>query len=87
MPSESSGADLLTNGWAPDDVAVSRAYSCLSDPQQRAHYDRYGREESQQRLRRSGPGPVAEGFDPDELFNMFFGGGFPSGTRCGLALT
>ena len=62
---------------------MSRAYSCLSDPQQRAHYDRFGREDSQQRLRRSGAGgPAAEGFDPDELFNMFFGGGFPSGTRC-----
>ena len=62
---------------------MSRAYSCLSDPQQRAHYDRYGREEAQQRLRRSGPGTATEGFDPDELFNMFFGGGFPAGTRCG----
>ena len=60
-------------------AAVSRAYSCLSDPNQRAHYDRYGREESQ--MSRRGPGAAAnpQGFDPDELFNMFFGSGFQGG--------
>ena len=58
--------------------AVSRAFSCLSDPNKRASYDRFGRE--------PGTGPSAgprhanaayygggAEIDPEELFNMFFG--------------
>ena len=63
---------------------MSRAYSCLSDPNKRAHYDRYGQEDTQM-SRRGGSGPAAanfqQGFDPDELFNMFFGTGFPANAR------
>lgn len=70
---------------SPFHAAVSRAYSCLSDPNKRAHYDRYGEEDSQM-SRRGGGGAAAggnfqQGFDPDELFNMFFGSGFQQGGR------
>lgn len=61
---------------------VSKAFSVLSDPQERAHYDRYGDMEG----RPSGPGfrggrprYAAASFngvevDAEELFRMFFGG-------------
>ena len=61
-------------------AAVSRAYACLSDPDKRANYDRYGHEDPSQLGRRGGPGAghgmyQPDGFDPNEIFNMFFGGG------------
>lgn len=58
---------------------VSRAYACLSDPQKRAHYDRHGTEDAVA-PRPGGGGPAgggmyaAGGIDPEDLFNMFFGG-------------
>ncbi|KAK2080703.1 hypothetical protein QBZ16_000557 [Prototheca wickerhamii] len=67
---------------------VSRAYACLSDPQKRAHYDRHGTEDAVA-PRPGGGGPAgggmyaAGGIDPEDLFNMFFGGNpfMPPGTR------
>ncbi len=53
---------------------INEAYKVLSDPQARAQYDRYGHE-----------GPMGQGFDfdfgnfgagLDDIFDMFFGGGF-----------
>ncbi|EIE27752.1 DnaJ-domain-containing protein [Coccomyxa subellipsoidea C-169] len=64
--------------------AVSRAFSCLSDAQKRAAYDRYGEETPGMSGRANGAGPghpfAQQEFDPEELFNMFFNGGF-GGTR------
>jgi len=61
--------------------AVSRSFSCLSDPQKRRSYDRYGSEQPGFPSS-SGGGGGSRGFyrantqeiDPEELFNMFFGG-------------
>lgn len=55
---------------------MSRAYACLSDPQKRAHYDAYGSEDAlAQQARPGGGGMYAQGgIDPEDLFNMFFGG-------------
>ncbi|KAL6770549.1 hypothetical protein ACKKBF_B31715 [Auxenochlorella protothecoides x Auxenochlorella symbiontica] len=55
---------------------VSRAYACLSDPQKRAHYDVHGSEDAlSQQARPNGGGMYAQGgIDPEDLFNMFFGG-------------
>lgn len=60
--------------------AVSRAFSCLSDPSKRRSYDRFGSE--QPGFGSGGGGGAPSGFyrhnaqdiDPEELFNMFFGG-------------
>ncbi|KXZ45407.1 hypothetical protein GPECTOR_55g313 [Gonium pectorale] len=69
--------------------AVSRAFNCLSDADKRAYYDRTGYESSaaaaaaaaQQRSASAGAGPsyyytTADEIDPEEIFNMFFGGAF-----------
>ncbi|XP_033103664.1 dnaJ homolog subfamily B member 12-like [Anneissia japonica] len=66
--------------------AIGKAFNVLRDPEKRKRYDVHG-DESQQstRTRRSHNGFYydARGFDddfsPDDLFNMFFGGGFPNG--------
>ena len=60
-------------------AAVSKAFSCLSDASKRAAYDRYG-EEQQPGLSRTRSTPFGgqdfDDFDPNEIFNMFFGRGF-----------
>lgn len=56
---------------------VSRAFSCLSDPEKRANYDQYGYEDRAQAAAAQGPQYYADEIDPQEIFNMFFGGGFP----------
>lgn len=66
--------------------AVSKAFSCLSDSDKRAYYDRTGYEstadaqaaansERSAGMRRQGPAGMyySEQFDADEIFNMFFG--------------
>jgi hypothetical protein len=68
--------------------ALGLAYATLSDPQKRTIYDRYGEEDPDNR----GGGASASPFggmrrgrrstqevDPEEIFNMFFGGGMPGG--------
>lgn len=73
---------------------IGNAYAVLSNPDKRRQYDLVGSEEP------SSPGHSHRGgFDfhrgfeaditPDDLFNMFFGGGFPSCKRtsvCGCTL-
>lgn len=71
-------------------AGVSAAFSCLSDPDKRATYERYGSEDPQGAMRgaQGGGGPgmhpwgPQEAFDPEEIFNMFFNGGFPGHPRC-----
>ncbi|HLE76937.1 MAG TPA: molecular chaperone DnaJ [bacterium] len=49
---------------------INEAYRVLSDPERRAHYDRFGTAEPA-----AGMGDVGRGFGPfDSLFDMFFGG-------------
>jgi tetratricopeptide (TPR) repeat protein len=66
--------------------AVGLAYATLSDSQKRTIYDRYGEEDPDNRG--GGPGGMRHGgfhggggqeVSPEEIFNMFFGGGFPAG--------
>ena len=67
---------------------VNKAFACLSDPDKKAAFDRYGSEEPMgggfgPGMRRRHPGGAANGgfdgfgddFDPAEIFNMFFNGG------------
>ena len=59
---------------------VGQAFSCLSDPERRRYYDRFGREQGDVP---TGPGARGGGaahyqeFDAEELFNMFFNGMAP----------
>jgi len=67
---------------------VNKAFACLSDPDKKAAFDRYGSEEPNGAgfgagVRRRNAGGGAQGgfdgfgddFDPAEIFNMFFNGG------------
>jgi len=70
--------------------AIGNAFAVLSDPEKRRQYDLYGPMENQpsrpSRGRHNGHGfyehDPTHGFESDmtaeEIFNMFFGGGFPS---------
>lgn len=61
--------------------AVGKAFATLSDPDKRAHYDRFGDEAPAQPQAQRG-GYYEEEVTPEEIFNMFFGGGFrPRGRR------
>lgn len=64
--------------------AVGLAYATLSDAQKRTIYDRYGQEDPDNRGGGAGHGPFGgmrhhggQEMSPEEIFNMFFGGGMP----------
>ncbi|XP_061766009.1 dnaJ homolog subfamily B member 12a [Nerophis ophidion] len=57
--------------------AIGNAYAVLSNVEKRRQYDQYGEEKthpSRQRQHRDFEADIS----PEDLFNMFFGGGFPS---------
>ncbi|XP_071952882.1 dnaJ homolog subfamily B member 12-like [Antedon mediterranea] len=66
---------------------IGKAFAVLRDPEKRKKYDLYGEETQNvsRRTRHSHNGfyydsrGFDEDFSPDDLFNMFFGGGFPNG--------
>ncbi|XP_076318094.1 dnaJ homolog subfamily B member 12-like isoform X1 [Tachypleus tridentatus] len=77
-----------TPGAAEAFKAIGNSFAVLSDPEKRKQYDLYGSEEVRARRRQNqsfqdGYYDYNRGFEADmsaeELFNMFFGGGFPSG--------
>lgn len=65
--------------------AVGLAYGTLSDSQKRTIYDRFGDEDPDNRGGGARPGTGGVHFrpgqevSPEEIFNMFFGGGMPMG--------
>ena len=77
--------------------AVGLAYATLSDSQKRTIYDRYGEEDPDNMGGGGGPGPFGgmgrrgggdhmhgQEVSPEEIFNMFFGGGMPAGMNGGM---
>lgn len=66
--------------------AIGNAFAILSDPEKRKQYDLYGADspQSSSASHRQNQYSYTRGFESEmtaeDLFNMFFGGGFPSGT-------
>ena len=59
--------------------AISQAYACLSDPQKRAAYDRYGHAAFEQQQGGGGFGGGADFGDLGDIFETIFGGAFGGG--------
>ncbi|KAM4709276.1 dnaJ homolog subfamily B member 14 [Discoglossus pictus] len=63
---------------------IGNAYAVLSNPEKRRQYDLTGSEEHVHNNHSNGGFDFHRGFEaditPEDLFNMFFGGGFPSGS-------
>lgn len=59
-------------------VAIGNAYAVLSNPEKRRHYDQHGEVRSCAGRRRHSERDFQPDISPEDLFNMFFGGGFPS---------
>ncbi|MEQ2303034.1 DnaJ (Hsp40), subfamily B, member 12 [Ameca splendens] len=57
--------------------AIGNAYAVLSNTEKRRQYDQYGEEQTQPNRHRHHHDFEAD-ISPEDLFNMFFGGGFPS---------
>ncbi|KAK3529077.1 hypothetical protein QTP70_016506 [Hemibagrus guttatus] len=57
---------------------IGNAYAVLSNPEKRRHYDQYGEVKSCAGRRRHSERDFQPDISPEDLFNMFFGGGFPS---------
>uniref|UniRef100_A0A2I3SE06 DnaJ heat shock protein family (Hsp40) member B12 n=1 Tax=Pan troglodytes TaxID=9598 RepID=A0A2I3SE06_PANTR len=70
--------------------AIGTAYAVLSNPEKRKQYDQFGDDKSQAARHGHGHGDFHRGFEadisPEDLFNMFFGGGFPSSNDVGSSL-
>ena len=64
---------------------MSKAFACLTDPHKRAYYDRTGHEDHNSHAaaaaQRNGQrgGGMHHDMDPQDLFNMMFGGGMGGG--------
>lgn len=65
--------------------AIGNAYAVLSNPEKRKQYDQYGDEKLNPARHGHSHADFHRGFEadisPEDLFNMFFGGGFPSSKR------
>ncbi|XP_048843720.1 dnaJ homolog subfamily B member 12b [Brienomyrus brachyistius] len=57
--------------------AIGNAYAVLSNAEKRKHYDRFGGEKAHP-SRQGHADEFEADISPEDLFNMFFGGGFPS---------
>lgn len=81
-----------TKRFPPLPTAIGNAYAVLSNPEKRQQYDQYGDQSAAsnapQQSSHSHPGyyrsfhrDFEADISPEELFNIFFGGRFPTGER------
>uniref|UniRef100_A0A3Q3WZQ4 J domain-containing protein n=1 Tax=Mola mola TaxID=94237 RepID=A0A3Q3WZQ4_MOLML len=66
--------------------AIGNAYAVLSNASKRRQYDQCGDEGGNPSGQGPDDGNVEPDISPEDLFNMFFGGGFYKNTKYGLAL-
>uniref|UniRef100_A0A672IBA6 J domain-containing protein n=1 Tax=Salarias fasciatus TaxID=181472 RepID=A0A672IBA6_SALFA len=60
--------------------AIGNAYAVLSNANKRRQYDQYGEERRHPSGHSHDTGNFEPDISPEDLFNMFFGGGYPSST-------
>lgn len=64
-------------------AAIGTAFAVLSNPEKRLQYDRFGEEQetfySSPPTHYNGYSEFEADITPEEIFNMFFGGNFPTG--------
>ncbi|XP_036402169.1 dnaJ homolog subfamily B member 12a isoform X1 [Megalops cyprinoides] len=58
--------------------AIGNAYAVLSNTEKRQQYDQFGEEKAHSPKPGHSHGHFEADISPEDLFNMFFGGGFPS---------
>uniref|UniRef100_A0A8B9JRX6 J domain-containing protein n=1 Tax=Astyanax mexicanus TaxID=7994 RepID=A0A8B9JRX6_ASTMX len=58
--------------------AIGNAYAVLSNPEKKRQYDQYGEVKSRAGRHSHTNADFQPDITPEDLFNMFFGGGFPS---------
>ncbi|XP_017558996.2 dnaJ homolog subfamily B member 12b [Pygocentrus nattereri] len=58
--------------------AIGNAYAVLSNPEKRRQYDQYGQVRGSASRHSHANADFQPDITPEDLFNMFFGGGFPS---------
>uniref|UniRef100_A0A8C2ZH62 DnaJ heat shock protein family (Hsp40) member B12b n=1 Tax=Cyclopterus lumpus TaxID=8103 RepID=A0A8C2ZH62_CYCLU len=58
--------------------AIGNAYAVLSNANKRQQYDQYGEEKKHPSSHSPDNGNFEPDISPEDLFNMFFGGGYPS---------
>uniref|UniRef100_A0A4W5Q7B1 DnaJ heat shock protein family (Hsp40) member B12b n=1 Tax=Hucho hucho TaxID=62062 RepID=A0A4W5Q7B1_9TELE len=58
--------------------AIGNAYACLSNADKRKQYDQCGEEKRHPSRQGQTNGDFQADISPEDLFNMFFGGGFPA---------
>lgn len=77
------GLLICSVSWSS--TAIGNAYAVLSNPEKRRQYDVYGEEKAHPTHRhRTHHRNFEADISPEDLFNMFFGGGFPTSELCDL---
>lgn len=56
--------------------AVGKAFAVLSDQEKKSHYDQYGTQGSEASQNSQRRAYYEDDISPEDIFNMFFGGGF-----------
>lgn len=62
-------------------AAIGNAYAVLSNAKKRQQYDQCGEEKKHPSSNSPDNGNFEADISPEDLFNMFFGGGYPS-SKC-----